>query len=69
MSVVKSTPLAPGRPRVRITTALPSRTTPEAAVRAARARASLDPAHRFQAMHLAPGASEPQVLWDSHAPS
>jgi hypothetical protein len=69
LAVVKSTHVAPGRPRIRVTTELPLETTPEAAVRAARARARLDPSHRFQAVQLGPGSSQPKVLWDSHAPS
>jgi hypothetical protein len=62
---VKSTQLAPGRPRVHITSPMPPGTTPEAAVQLAQSRAREYPACRFQV--LVAQAGGPRVLWDSHA--
>jgi hypothetical protein len=64
---VKSTHLAPGRPRVRITSEMPSGTTPEAAVQLAQSRAREHPAYRFQVLAVHAAWPEPRVLWDSHA--
>lgn len=69
LAIVKSTHLAPGRPRVRITRAMPAWMTPEMVVQVAQSRAREDTAHRFQVLHVEPGGPEPRVLWDSHAPS
>jgi hypothetical protein len=56
----------PGRPRLRITRALPAWMTVDGALTEARARAGRAPARRFQLVVLAPAA---RLLWDSHAPS
>jgi hypothetical protein len=68
LALVHTTMPAPGRPRVRVTKALPGDASPEAAIAAARARAAGDPTRRFQVFALADGA-EPRLLWDSHPAS
>ena len=69
LAIVESTHPAPGRPLVRITRAMPEAVTPDRAIQMARARASVDPGHRFRVLLTEAAGSEPRVLWDSHAPS
>jgi hypothetical protein len=59
---------APGRPRVRVTKALPIEVSTAAAIAAARVRAGDDLTRRFQVFAVADGR-EPRLLWDSHPPS
>lgn len=66
LAIVRSTPSAPGRPRMRVTFTVPDGMDTEAAVELARARAREAPGHRFQLVVQAEGT---RVLWDSHAPS
>jgi hypothetical protein len=65
-SLVQSTHLREGRPRVRVTRDLPDGSTEEQAVALARGRATTDPARRFQLLRLDPDAAEPRLVWDSH---
>jgi len=48
---------------------MPEAVTPERAIQMARARASVEPGHRFRVLLTEAGTPEPRVLWDSHAPS
>lgn len=71
LAIVQSTYPVPGRPRIRVTRAMPDGTTAEAAVALARKDARDRPALRFRVLDLRnePELPEPRVLWDSHPPS
>ena len=68
LALVHTTMPAPGRPRVRVTKALPGGVSMDAAIAAARARAGGDPTRRLQVFALPDGA-QPRLLWDSHPAS
>jgi hypothetical protein len=68
LALVHTTMAAPGRPRVRVTKALPGDVSTAAAIAAARTRAQGDPTRRFQLFSV-PDGGEPRLLWDSHPAS
>jgi hypothetical protein len=66
LALCRTTFVAEGRPRVRVTQLLPDALSAAEAIAMARARAHADPGRRYQLIAVDAGGAPAGLLWDSH---